>query len=131
MSRDYLGTGWKFPLQVDPAGHFAFSSREQRIEESVYLILGTAKGERVMRPAFGCGLQDLVFAPDNDMTRTRVEETVREALVRYEPRIDLLRVSAESGQDQPNLLLIRIDYLVRSTNTRGNMVYPFYLQEGG
>jgi phage baseplate assembly protein W len=131
MSREYLGTGWKFPLQVDPAGRLATSSREQRIEESIYLILGTAKGERVMRPDFGCGLQDLVFAPDNAITRTRVAETVREALVRFEPRIDLLGVSAESGTDQPNLLLIRIDYLVRSTNTRGNMVYPFYLQEGG
>jgi hypothetical protein len=127
--RDFLGVGWKFPLQVTPGGKIARARYEQRIEESIYLILSTSKGERVMLPDFGCGIHDLVFAPNNSATIAVVVQTVREALVAFEPRIDVLDISAESAPDAPNLLLIRINYRIRANNARGNLVYPFYIRE--
>jgi len=127
--RDFLGVGWKFPLQVTPGGKIAQAKYEQRVEESIYLILSTAQGERVMLPDFGCGIHDLVFAPNNASTLTMVVHHVREALVKYEPRVDILDVDAETAPDQPNLLLIRINYRIRTNNAVGNMVYPFYIGE--
>jgi len=127
--REFLGVGWKFPLQVTPGGTIAQAKYEQRIEESIYLILSTAKGERVMLPDFGCGIHELVFASNNSTTIALVVQKVREALVAFEPRIDVLDISAESAPDQLNLLLIRINYRVRANNARGNLVYPFYIRE--
>ncbi len=128
QQRDYLGIGWKFPLQVTPDGKIARAGHEQRIEESVYLILSTAKGERVMSD-FGCGIHDLVFAPNNPGTITAVVQVVRKALVTYEPRIDVLDIDVETTPEQANLLLIRINYRIRSNNAMGNLVYPFYINE--
>ena len=130
QQREFLGVGWKFPLQVTPAGKIAQARFEQRIEESVYLILSTAKGERVMLPDFGCSIHELVFAPNNSMTLTLVVHHVREALVAFEPRIDVLDVGVETSQEQPNLLLIRVNYRIRANNALGNLVYPFYIGEG-
>jgi phage baseplate assembly protein W len=130
MQRDYLGVGFRFPLQVTPSGKLALARHEQRIEEAIYVILSTAKGERVMLPDFGCGIHDLVFAPNNPVTLSVVVQNVREALVAYEPRIDVLEIRAETAPGQPNLLLIRIDYRIRSNNVAGNLVYPFYITEG-
>jgi len=127
--RDFLGVGWKFPLQVSPGGKIAQASFEQRIEESIYLILSTARSERVMLPDFGCGIHDMVFAPNNSTTIAVVIHTVREALVAYEPRIDVLDISAESAPEELNLLLIRINYRIRANNARGNLVYPFFIRE--
>lgn len=127
--RDFLGVGWKFPPQVTPGGRIAQARYEQRIEESIYLILSTARGERVMLPDFGCGIHNLVFAPNNSTTIAVVVQTVREALVAYEPRIDVLDIDAETAPDELNLLLIRINYRVRANNARGNLVYPFYIRE--
>ncbi len=128
--RDFLGVGWKFPLQVTPSGKIAQARYEQRIEESIYLILTTAKGERVMLPDFGCGIHDLVFAPNNTLTRSVVVQNVRKALVAFEPRIDVLEVNADEADGEPNLLLIRINYRIRSNNALGNLVYPFFIREG-
>lgn len=128
--RRFLGKGWKFPLQVTPNGAIAGSRHEQSIEESIYLILSTAPGERVMLPAFGCGIHDLVFAPNNSATVAQIVDQVRRALVVYEPRVDVLTVDAETATEQPNVLLIRVDYRIRSNNTLGNLVYPFYITEG-
>lgn len=128
--RDFLGVGWKFPLQVTAAGRIAQSRYEQRIEEAIYLILSTAKGERVMMPDFGCGIHELVFAPNNVQTRALVVQQVREALVAHEARVDVLDVTAESSDGQPNLLLVRVNYRVRANNALGNLVYPFYINEG-
>src|SRR4030095_2032351 len=128
--REFLGVGWKFPLQVTPTGTIAQAKYEQRIEESIYLILSTAKGERVMLPDFGCGIHELVFAPNNSTTISVVTHMVREALVMFEPRIDLMDVLVEVAPEQLNLLLIRVSYRVRATNTMGNLVYPFYITEG-
>jgi len=130
MDRAFLGIGWRFPLQVTPAGAMAQSSLEQKIEESVFLILSTAKRERPMLPDFGCGLHDLVFAPDDAGTVAEVTATVREALIRYEPRIDVLTVDALPAPGEPTVLLIRIDYRIRANNARANLVYPFFITEG-
>jgi len=128
-TRAFLGIGWKFPLQVDAAGRIAQVRAEQRVEESIYLILSTAKGERPMLPDFGCGIHDLVFAPDSAVTLARVVQSVREALATYERRIDVLDVTADNSAPSGNLLIIRVSYRIRSNNAVGNLVYPFYLQE--
>ena len=129
-TRAFLGVGWKFPLQVTARGKIAQAKYEQRIEEALYLILSTAKGERVMLPNFGCGIQELVFAPNNTVTRSVVVQNVRQALVANEPRIDVLNIDAETAPEEPNLLLIRIDYRIRANNALNNLVYPFYINEG-
>jgi uncharacterized protein len=129
VSRDFLGTGLKFPLQVTPQGSLALASGEQRIEESIYLILGTKPGERVMQPTFGCAIHDLVFAPNNAATRGRAIDAVRRALVLFEPRIDVLDVSADTAPGEPGMVLIRVDYRLRANNSIGNLVYPFFLLE--
>ncbi len=128
--REFLGVGWKFPLQVTPRGGLALTRAEQRIEDAIFLILSTAPGERVMLPDFGCGIHDLVFAPNNAVTVSLVVQRVRQALVAYEPRIDVLDIAAETAPEQPNLLLLRIDYRIRANNALGNLVFPFYLAEG-
>jgi phage baseplate assembly protein W len=130
MSREFLGIGWRFPIQVAPNGKIAQSRDEQKIEESIYLILATAVRERPMLPAFGCGVHELVFAPNDATTVAEVATTVREALVRYEPRVDVLSVDATAAADDDTLLLIRIDYRVRANNAQANLVYPFYITEG-
>jgi phage baseplate assembly protein W len=129
--REFLGIGWKFPLQATPDGRIAQAKHEQRIEESIYIILSTSRGERVMLPDFGCGIHDRVFAPNNPVTVARIEKNVREALVAGERRIDVLDVSTEVAPERPNLLLIRISYRVRANNAVGNLVYPFYIGEAG
>jgi phage baseplate assembly protein W len=129
-TRDFLGVGWKFPLQVTPGGGIARARYEHRVEESIYLILATARGERAMLPDFGCGIHDLAFAPSTPATVGIVVQQVRRALVTHERRIDVLDVAADASPDEPNLLLIRIDYRVRATNALGNLVYPFHLREG-
>jgi phage baseplate assembly protein W len=130
MAKEFLGVGWKFPVQTTPAGRIALSQYEEDIKEAIPIILSTAKGERVMRPDFGCGIHDLAFAPINTATLTLVENTVREALTIYEPRIELIRVKASAERAEEGKLLVSIDYRVRSTNNRFNLVYPFYLKEG-
>src|SRR4029450_7194167 len=126
----FLGVGWKFPLQVTAAGRIAQARYEQRIEESIYLILSTSKGERIMLPDFGCGIHELVFAPTTAGPPAMVTHTVRQALTTYETRIDVLDINAETAPEQPNLLLIRINYRIRATNALGTLVYPSSLNQG-
>ncbi len=128
--RDFLGVGWKFPLQVDASGRIAISRYEQSIEESIYMILSTARGERLMMPDFGCGIHDVVFSPNNPAVVTIIVDGVRKALVANEPRIDVLVVDAETSTEQQNLLIIRVNYRVRANTTIENLVYPFYITEG-
>ena len=127
MSADFLGRGWKFPIALDAAGAIARSDADSGIGESIWLILGTAKGERAMRPEFGCGIHDLVFSLNNVATAGRVAEEVHDALVQWEPRIDVIDVAATTADDQPETLMIGISYRVRATNNVFNLVYPFYL----
>lgn len=130
MAKDFLGIGWKFPVKVDENKQIALSRYEEDIKEAIRIILGTAKGERVMRPDFGCGIHELVFAPINTSTMSLVENTVREALITWEPRIELIKVEVSPEASKEGKLLVSIDYSVRATNVRFNLVYPFYLREG-
>lgn len=127
--RKFLGTGWKFPVRITPAGGLSFSSGEQNVEEAIWILLGTARGERQMLPRFGCGIHDLVFAPNNPATRGSVAHLVRDALNEWEPRIDVLDVDVTADSGEANTMLIRVDYRVRSNNSFGNLVYPFFLNE--
>ena len=129
MSYEFLGVGWRFPLQLDRAkGDIALSRYEQDVQEAIWIILSTAQGERVMRPDFGCGIHDYVFAPNNSHTVGLVRFHVEQALVRWEPRIDLQEVLVQADPALPSVLLISIQYQVRATDSRYNVVYPFYLQ---
>lgn len=130
MAKDFLGVGWKYPVNADYNGKIAMSRYEEDIKEAIWIILGTAKGERVMRPDFGCGIHDLVFASINTATVTLVEDSVREALTFWEPRIELIKVEASTEYADEGKLPVSIDFRVRTTNNRFNLVYPFYLKEG-
>ncbi len=127
-SRAFLGAGLAFPLRVDEQGHLAMNSLEDHVRQSIGLILGTGRGERVMRPDFGAGLHELVFAPMNAATTAMVEHEVRSGLVRFEPRIDVTGVRVEVDTAEPGLLRIHLGYRVRRTDTMFNLVYPFYLE---
>lgn len=131
MSKLFLGVGWAFPVQPGGTGNapgmLAHAEYEESIRQSVWIILGTAKGERVMRPDFGCGIYDLVFEVNSATTAGRVSQAVRQALLLYEPRIDVLDVQVNSSGGG-EVMLISIDYEVRATNNVFNLVYPFYLE---
>lgn len=129
MTREFLGVGWKFPIRVNARGGLSYVRNEQDIEESIWIILSTAKGERVMEPTFGCGIHDYVFAPNNPGTRGSIAYEVQTALATFENRIDVSSVRVESFPDSDNRLLIYVDYRVRSNNAKRNLVYPFYLNE--
>lgn len=129
MAREFLGEGWQFPVNVNLAKKIRMSSYEDDIKEAIWIILGTSKGERAMRPDFGCGIYDYVFAHINTSTIMLIEASVREALVFWEPRIEITSVKALADTDEEEKLLISIDYKVRTTNNRFNLVYPFYLKE--
>jgi len=129
MAKEFLGVGWKFPVNVDTRGNIQMSEYEQDIKEAIWIILATSKGERVMRPDFGSGIYNYVFAPINTATIGLVEHSVREALTLYEPRIELLNVEVSTEEADEGKLLVGIDYRVRDTNNEFNLVYPFYLTE--
>jgi uncharacterized protein len=129
--RDILGSGWKFPVKPNARGALTYSSGEQSIQESIWVILSTVPGERQMRPGFGCGVHEYIFSPNSAATRGSIAHQVNEALTRYEPRIDVVEVRVESGNDDETLLLIRIDYRIRANNTFNNLVYPFFIREAG
>ena len=129
MDAGFLGLGWNFPIVLDDDGQVKMAPEpEEGISQAIWMILGTSPGERVMRPDFGCGINDMVFGVNNAGTANAVAGEVREALALWEPRIDVLDVYAVPDSSRPNLLLIEINYQVRSTNSRFNLVYPFYLE---
>lgn len=127
MDSDFLGVGITFPMELNELGKVKMSRYEEAIRQSVWIILGTAPGERLMRPDFGCGIHNLVFSPNSATTIGKVVSEVTSALIEWEPRIDVLDVNAAPDDNQANLLLIQISYQVRTTNNRFNLVYPFYL----
>ncbi|PKM82011.1 MAG: baseplate protein [Firmicutes bacterium HGW-Firmicutes-14] len=130
MGREFLGKGWKFPPGVEiSTGKVLMSEYEEDIRESIWIILSTSKGERIMRPDFGCGIHDFVFASMDMTTLNMMESSVREALTVWEPRIEVIEVLALPEETEPGKLLINIKYCVRSTNNEFNFVYPFYLRE--
>jgi phage baseplate assembly protein W len=126
----FLGRGWSFPPSFSPVTHeIEMVAGEQDICESLFILLSTTQGERVMVPTYGCDLHRFVFAPLTTGLLTEIREMVATAVVRWEPRIDLIEVSANADIDEPALVRIGIDYRVRRTNVRNNMVFPFYLNE--
>ena len=125
---EFLGKGWSFPVAKDErAPRFAVAEYEASVEQGIRIVLRTALGERVMRPDFGCAIHDLVFAPNSAATLGMAEHHVRDALLRWEPRIEVLDVTAVSSDDHDEVLLIGVHYRVRMTDSRFNLVYPFYL----
>jgi len=128
-----LGTGLEFPIRVNRRGAWGLVRHEDKVRQSIWAILSTAKGERVMRPDFGCDLQSFVFATMDAATLTMIKASIRDALVRWEPRIDVREVTVErehGGQAGETRLLINVSYMIRLTNFATNLVYPFYLQTG-
>jgi phage baseplate assembly protein W len=124
---DIIGSGLAFPLQVDRRGGIALARDEQDIDQAIELILGTAPGERPMRPEFGCGVHDFVFDTIDANTIGRMENAVRDALDRWEPRITVEQVSFDLSQSGEGVLMIDIGYRVRATSAERNLVYPFYV----
>lgn len=129
--QDFLGRGVAFPVRTEPAtGRIRMQTEEMDIREAIPLILGTRKGERVMRPEFGCRIHEFAFGTTDYHTFRQMEEAVREALILWEPRIEDIRVQAGQDEGMDGVVLIKISCLVRSTNNPFNLVYPFYMNEG-
>jgi Bacteriophage baseplate protein W len=124
---ELLGSGLAFPLRVDRLGGIALVEDEQDVREAIGVILGTAPGERPMRPEFGCGVHDYVFDVVDAYTVGRIERDVRSALDRWEPRIDVQAVEVGTSHVDEGTLLIDIHYVLRATNDERNLVYPFYV----
>lgn len=132
QQKQWQGVGWAYPVRIDATtGAIAFSRHEVDIRESIRIILATARGERVMRPDFGCGIHDLVYDVIDVAMLTRVETEVRESITRYEPRVELIGVKADPFEAADGRLLVEVDYRIRQTNQSDNLVYPFYFREDG
>lgn len=127
MSGQFVGSGWAFPLRTDATGSIALVSRTHEIEEAIRLILGTAPGERPMRPEFGCAIHDFVFAPADATTAGRMAYEVRASLERWEPRIDVMAVDVTFDEVETSTLYIDIAYRISGTNDPRNLVFPFYV----
>jgi len=124
---DILGTGWHFPTGVDGRGGLALCRHEKDIDESIRIILSTAKGERRMRPNFGCRIHELIFAPNNATTWGQVRKYVMEALGYWEPRIEVEDIQVQADPEDSSRLLININYRLKATSDKRSLVYPFYL----
>ncbi len=129
MTKEFLGRGWRFPVEVDATGRIRMSDYEDDVREAVYIILMTANGERVMRPDFGAGLHDFVFGSMSATAIGAMQSAIKDALVKWEPRVQVLGVTVEADPGEVGKLLIDVDYRVRVTNNRFNLVFPFYLKE--
>ena len=125
-AKDFLGTGWAFPVGVDARGRVSLTRRERDVEEAMMMILLTPVGQRVMRPDFGCRIHELVFAPNDASTEGLAVYYVEEALARWEPRISLREVTAAADPNSPERLLVRIDYEIKASYDRRTLVFPFY-----
>ena len=127
MSDDFIGRGWAFPVRPDKTGGITLVSRERELAESIELILRTPKGDRPMRPEFGCGIWDEVFSPMDATTAGRVAYDVRAALERWEPRINVTAVDVTYRDAERGRMDVSITYSERDTNDRRNLVFPFYV----
>ncbi len=126
--RDFLGRGLRFPVSVNLNGGVSSSAFEENVRQSIFIILGTAPGERINRPQFGCQIHDLMFAPNNDLTAARAEIYCEEAIYKFEPRIEKVTCKAAPNADEPNRLDVRIEYVIAGKNDKRNLVFPFYLK---
>jgi phage baseplate assembly protein W len=126
--KDFLGKGLRFPVSINLNGGVSSSQLEENVRQSLFVILGTAPGERVNRPKFGCSIHDLMFAPNTPMTAARAEVYCEEAIYKFEPRIERVACRARPNPDEPNRLDIRIEYVIAGKNVERNLVFPFYLK---
>jgi phage baseplate assembly protein W len=126
---DFLGRGWSFPPSFSKRAGTAMVSDVEDIRQSLLVLMGTTPGERVMLPTYGCDLTRYLFRDLTTSLLSELHDVVSTAIIRWEPRIDLLAVTAAADPDTPGLVLIEVDFRVRRTNTRTNLVYPFYLTE--
>jgi phage baseplate assembly protein W len=130
--KDFLGRGWAMPVDIDQrTGLVASVEYEEDIRQSILIILETARGERVMRSDFGCGIHELVFEAVDSRTLQRIRSEVEDALRRYEARIEVLGITIDEDATSEGVLMIELEYQVRRTNQIGNLVFPFYFREGG
>jgi Bacteriophage baseplate protein W len=129
INKAFLGKGWRFPADIDRTGSVSVSVFEESIRDSIFIILGTAPGERIMRPEFGCDVHSLIFAPNNPNTCGLAAHYCEEALEKWEPRITKVTAFARPSPDEANKILIEIEYTVIANNVTRNLVYPFYLKE--
>lgn len=132
MSADltFLGTGWSFPPEFSKRGSVKMVSAEEDIRQSLLILLSTTPGERVMQPSFGCGLKSKVYENVNESSVTILKDMIKRAILFFEPRVVLESINADSSESYEGRLNFLIQYRVISTNTRHNIVYPFYFREG-
>ena len=126
--RDFLGRGLRFPVSLNLNGGVSTSQLEENVRQAIFVILGTAPGERINRPHFGCQIHDLMFAPNNAVTAARAEVYCEEAIYKFEPRVEKVSCRATLNPDEPNRLDIRIEYVIAGKNDKRNLVFPFYLK---
>ncbi|HEY0484517.1 MAG TPA: GPW/gp25 family protein [Kofleriaceae bacterium] len=126
--KDFLGKGLRFPVSINLNGGVSSSALEENVRQSLFIILGTAPGERINRPYFGCRIHDLMFAPNNPVTAARAEVFCEEAIYKFEPRIDKVVCHAQPNIDEPNRLDVRLEYVIAGKNDKRNLVFPFYLK---
>lgn len=126
MAEEFVGQGLSFPLRVTASGTLALVANDEELRQAIRLILGTAYGERPMRPEFGCGIHDLVFAPANATTAGQAAYEVRRSLERWEPRVDVDDVDTTFDPSDASKMYISITYRVKGTNDPRNLVFPFY-----
>jgi len=127
VAEQFIGRGWQYPMAVNAGGGIALSDGDAKLEQAIRLILGTAKGERPMRPEFGCGIHDYVFAPANITTAGKVSYEVKTALARWEPRIDVRDVVVTFDRVDRGCLYIDVQYSKKGSYDRRNLVFPFYV----
>jgi phage baseplate assembly protein W len=131
MEKSFLGTGWGFPPQFDKEQKgVAMVSDTEDIEQSLNILLNTSLGERVMQPKYGSNLQGFIFEPAGPTLVTTITDIVRTAIIYFETRIELLKLKIDTDRAWEGILLIKIDYRVKITNSRFNYVFPFYTKEG-
>jgi phage baseplate assembly protein W len=123
----FIGSGWRWPLAINSQGGIARTSETDEVHEALLCILQTAPGERVMRPEFGCGIHNLVFAPINARTIGQITREIHESLGRWEPRTEVMEVEVNVDPDHDSRLLIHIRYRIKATHDERSLVYPFYL----
>ena len=128
---DFLGVGWSFPVCVDARGRIALARGERDIEQAIRMILMTPVGQRIMRPEFGCRIHEYLFASADGETASAIGAEVRASLRRWEPRIDVEDVVVTIDRVSPALLYIDVRYVIKATNDRRNLVFPFYVIPGG
>jgi phage baseplate assembly protein W len=128
MTNDFYGRGISYPLRLSTKAGFAESANQDKIRESIYMILGTQYGERVMRPLFGCNLKSLVFAPNNSSTAALAKHYVQDGLKQWEPRIDVTDLTV-TNDNAHGVLLIEIRYSIKATLQTASMIYPFFLEQ--